>query len=88
MSLFIQQSNEFHGRHIGPGAEDTKAMLKTIGVSSLEELISKTVPDSIRIKEDLDIPAAIGEFEYLSELRKVAAKNKLFKTVIISTILL
>ncbi len=82
MSLFIQQSNEFHGRHIGPGAEDTKAMLKTIGVSSLEELISKTVPDSIRIKEDLEIPAAIGEYEYLSELRKVAAKNKVFKTYI------
>jgi glycine dehydrogenase len=82
MSLFIQQSNEFHGRHIGPGAEDTKAMLKTIGVSSLEELISKTVPDSIRIKEELDIPAAISEFEYLSELRKVAAKNKQYKTYI------
>jgi glycine dehydrogenase len=82
MSLFIQQSNEFHGRHIGPGSEDTNAMLKTIGVSSLEDLISKTVPDSIRIREDLDIPAAIGEFEYLTELRKVAAKNKLFKTYI------
>lgn len=82
MSLFIQQSNEFHGRHIGPRAEDTKAMLKTIGVASLEELISKTVPDSIRIKELLDIPAAISEFEYLSELRKVAAKNKVFKTYI------
>ena len=82
MSLFIQQSNEFHGRHIGPRAEDTNAMLKTIGVASLEELISKTVPDSIRIKELLDIPAAISEFEYLSELRKVAAKNKVFKTYI------
>ncbi len=82
MSLFIKQSNEFHGRHIGPSAADSIAMLQTIGVSSLEELISKTVPDSIRIKEPLDIPAAIGEYEYLSELRKVAAKNKLFKTYI------
>jgi glycine dehydrogenase len=82
MSLFIKQSNEFHGRHIGPSAKDSIAMLQTIGVSSLEELISKTVPDSIRIKELLDIPAAISEYEYLSELRKVAAKNKLFKTYI------
>lgn len=82
MSLFIKQSNEFHGRHIGPSAEDSIAMLQTIGVSSLEELISKTVPDSIRINEPLDIPAAIGEYEYLSELKKVAAKNKLFKTYI------
>ena len=82
MSLFQQQSNEFHGRHIGPNAKDTKSMLQTIGVSSLEELISKTIPDSIRIKEPLAIPAAIGEYEYLSELKVVAAKNKLYKTYI------
>jgi glycine dehydrogenase len=82
MSLFIKQSNEFHGRHIGPGAEDSKAMLQTIGAASLEELISKTVPDSIRIKEPLDIPAAISEYEYLSELKKLAAKNQVFKTYI------
>ncbi len=82
MSLFNQQSNEFHGRHIGPGADDTKAMLKTIGLSSVEELISKTIPDSIRIKEPLDLPAAISEYEYLTELRETAAKNKLFKTYI------
>jgi len=80
MSLFQQQSNEFHGRHIGPNAKDTKLMLQTIGVNSLEELISKTIPDSIRIKEPLDIPAAVGEYEYLSDLKAVAAKNKLYKT--------
>ena len=82
MSLFQQQSNEFHGRHIGPNAKDTKLMLQTIGVNSLEELISKTIPDSIRIKEALAIPAAIGEYEYLSDLKIVAAKNKLYKTYI------
>jgi glycine dehydrogenase len=82
MNLFNQQSNEFHGRHIGPNQADTKAMLATIGMDSLETLISKTVPDSIRIKEHLDIPAAIGEFEYLSELKKVAAKNKVYRTYI------
>ncbi|MEI8098771.1 MAG: aminomethyl-transferring glycine dehydrogenase [Sediminibacterium sp.] len=82
MSLFQQQSNEFHGRHIGPNAKDTKLMLQTIGVNSLEELISKTIPDSIRIKEPLAIPAAIGEYEYLSDLKIVAAKNKLYKTYI------
>ena len=82
MSLFQQQSNEFHGRHIGPNAKDTKLMLQTIGVNSLDELISKTIPDSIRIKEPLAIPAAIGEYEYLSDLKIVAAKNKLYKTYI------
>jgi len=82
MSQFIKQSNEFHGRHIGPNTNDTQAMLSTIGVGSMEELINKTVPDAIRLKESLDIPDAISEFEYLSALKQVAAKNKLYRTYI------
>lgn len=82
MNLFEQQSTEFQGRHIGPDNAETKAMLDTIGISSLEELIGKTVPASIRLKSDLDIPAAVSEFEYLSELKKVAAKNKVYKNYI------
>ena len=53
MSFFQQQNNEFAGRHIGPRSEDTQKMLETIGVSSLEELIDKTVPDAIRMKSPL-----------------------------------
>ncbi|CAF3987381.1 unnamed protein product, partial [Rotaria sp. Silwood1] len=82
MNLFQQQSHEFHGRHIGPNAVDTKKMLQTIGVSSVEELVNKTVPEAIRLTHNLSIPAAISEFEYLNELKKVAAKNKVFKTYI------
>ncbi|MBI3883268.1 MAG: glycine dehydrogenase (aminomethyl-transferring), partial [Sphingobacteriales bacterium] len=82
MNIFEQQQNEFLERHIGPNEADTKAMLATVGVGSLEELISKTIPDAIRIKKNLEIPDAISEFEYLTELKKVAAKNKVFKNYI------
>jgi glycine dehydrogenase len=82
MNLFEQQSSEFQRRHIGPNATDLTAMLNTIQEPNIESLISKTVPDSIRIKEDLAVPAAISEFEYLAELKKVAAKNKLYKNYI------
>jgi glycine dehydrogenase len=82
MNLFEQQSTEFQGRHIGPNSADTKSMLATIGAGSLDELISKTVPASIRIKGELNVPAAISEFEYLVELKKVAAKNKVYKNYI------
>jgi glycine dehydrogenase len=82
MNLFEQQSTEFQRRHIGPSANDTQAMLKTIGTENLEELVSKTVPDAIRIKKPLDLPAAISEYEYLAELKKVAAKNKVYKNYI------
>lgn len=82
MNLFEKQQNEFSGRHIGPDKQETAAMLLEIGVSSMEELISKTIPDGIRLKAGLNIPPAISEFEYLSELKKVAAKNKIYKTYI------
>lgn len=82
MNLFQQQSHEFHGRHIGPNKADTKKMLDTIGVSSIDELIDKTVPTAIRLQNELNLPSAISEFEYLTELKKVASKNKVFKTYI------
>jgi glycine dehydrogenase len=82
MNLFDQQSAEFHQRHIGPNPIDTKLMLETIGVKSLDELISKTIPASIRVKEPLNVPPSVSEFEYLSELKKLAAKNKVFKNYI------
>ncbi|MEN9686170.1 MAG: hypothetical protein RLZZ28_1956, partial [Bacteroidota bacterium] len=58
------------------------SMLATIGAKNLDELIAQTVPDSIRIKGELNIPAPISEFTYLTELRKVAAKNKTYKNYI------
>ncbi len=82
MNLFQQQNTEFQRRHNGPSDIDIKEMLQTIGMVSIEELISKTVPASIRLKQPLDLPEAISEFEYLQTLKQVAAKNKLFKTYI------
>ncbi len=82
MNIFEKQQNEFSHRHIGPTEQEKEAMLAAIGSNTLEELISKTIPDAIRIKTDLEVPAAISEFEYLSELKKVAAKNKVFKSYI------
>ncbi len=82
MNLFDQQNTEFQRRHNGPDAANTQAMLQTIGVNSLDELIDQTVPAGIRLAEPLNTPAAISEFEYLNELKTVAAKNKLYKTYI------
>ena len=82
MNLFEQQANEFSSRHIGPNEQETRQMLKAIGVKSLDELIDRTIPASIRNKQSLEITAATSEFEYLSELQQVAAKNKIFKNYI------
>lgn len=72
----------FRDRHIGPNREEEKAMLSSIGVSSLEELISNTVPSAIRLDKKLKLPAALSEYAYLRELKAVASKNKLYRSYI------
>ncbi len=82
MNLFEQQANEFAGRHIGPGEKETSGMLKTIGVRSMDELIDRTIPSSIRSKKLLNIPGPLSEHQYLTSLRRLAALNKVFKSYI------
>jgi glycine dehydrogenase len=82
MNLFEEQQYEFAGRHIGTNEAEKNEMLKTIGINSLDELIDKTVPAAIRLKSPLQLPVAQTEFEYLDELKKIAAKNKIYRTYI------
>ena len=44
-------------RHIGINEQDTTVMLRKIGVDSLDELIKKTIPANIRLKEPLALNA-------------------------------
>ena len=82
MDILSQQKEEFFQRHIGPNESEVQAMLKTIGCSTVEELISKTIPDSIRLKKPMNVNSPISEFEYLSELKKTASLNKVFRSYI------
>ncbi|GAC1594079.1 MAG: aminomethyl-transferring glycine dehydrogenase [Ginsengibacter sp.] len=82
MNLFEQQASEFTSRHIGPNAEETKAMLEAIKMNSIDELISKTIPAAIRDKELPSIGTPLSEFEYLTQLKTIAQKNKVFKSYI------
>lgn len=72
----------YQERHIGPNAEETKAMLKAIGVSSMDELIDRTVPKGIRAKNALDVGPAMTELEYLEHMRDLGRGNKQFRSYI------
>ena len=72
----------FSRRHIGPSTSELNEMLKIIGVKSIEDLLSQTIPEKIRLKSDLDIPDAISEMEFLKEIKKFSTLNKNFKTYI------
>jgi glycine dehydrogenase len=82
MNLFEKQSAEFAERHIGPDKNETAEMLAYIGIETLDELIDKTIPKNIRLEKKLDIGEPISEHEYLANLRKIASKNKVFKSYI------
>ena len=75
-------SDTFASRHIGPRGSDLQRMLQTIGVESFDELIDKTVPSNIRLKSTLNLPMAMGEYEYLSHIRKLGSRNRQFRSFI------
>ncbi len=75
-------TNNFVTRHNGIAEKDYPEMLKLIGASTLEQLIDETIPAKIRMKQPLNLPDGINEYEYLAHLKSLGAKNHLFKTYI------
>ena len=76
------RTDSFVLRHVGPRENEVNEMIKTIGVSSVDELIEKTIPADIRLKNDLNLPRELSEFEYMSHIQELSNKNKLFKNYI------
>ena len=58
----------FETRHIGTLGNDKELMLKEIGLDSIDKLIDLTIPQGIRLKNKLNIPKALSEFEYLNSV--------------------
>ena len=72
----------FADRHIGPSNDDIAAMLEAVGCESLEALIDDTVPADIRLERPLRLPEPAGEREALEELRRIAARNRVCRSLI------
>jgi glycine dehydrogenase len=68
-------------RHIGPSPSEMEAMLRVVGVASLDALIAETVPASIRQSKALNWPA-LREHELLAKMREVAGKNRVMTSLI------
>ncbi|XP_015783545.1 glycine dehydrogenase (decarboxylating), mitochondrial [Tetranychus urticae] len=69
------KSDYFVKRHIGAREHEKQQMLSTIGYKTLEELIDKTVPDSIKLNRDLKLDSKITENELVQRLRQIADQN-------------
>lgn len=82
LTLSLEPAFQFTERHIGPNQTETEIMLKTVGVSSLEELVKKAIPNSIQIKKKLNLPEPLEEAAALKELKTIAQKNKVYQSFI------
>ncbi|MGH7720454.1 MAG: aminomethyl-transferring glycine dehydrogenase, partial [Gemmatimonadaceae bacterium] len=72
----------FVQRHIGPSPAEVDEMLRTLGFSSLDEMIDATVPQGIRLRRPLQLPEGKGEYEALAEMRRIASQNRVLRSYI------
>ena len=78
----LEAADGFVARHIGPSESDIAAMLHEVGAATLEDLAAKTVPPAIRTNQAMDLPPPTDEAGIIAELRGLAAKNVLKKSLI------
>ena len=82
MKISLNPSTKFESRHNGPSASEISVMLEKIGAASLDELIDQTIPKTIQLGRPLDLPKAKTEASFLREFKKLASKNRIFKSFI------
>src|SRR5438876_8217738 len=80
--MSFEYTDKFLNRHIGPDDLEIQEMLHSVKCSSLDELISQTIPANIRLKDKLNLPEPLSEYELLNHLRELSHKNKVFKSFI------
>jgi len=78
----MNAENSFARRHIGPDEQEKRAMLDALGLKSLDELVGRAVPASIRRERALDLPAPRSEAEALAALRQIAAQNRVMRSFV------
>jgi glycine dehydrogenase len=78
----LEQAEPFEARHIGPRPEEQAKMLARLGYGSLDELGEAAVPATIRMTERLSLPPARSEAEVTTELRDLAGRNRVLRSMI------
>ncbi len=78
----LENAGEFIARHIGPDDADTAAMLSAIGAASLDDMVQQVRPASIAKDAALNLPPPLTEAAALSQMRRIAQKNKVLRSYI------
>ncbi len=78
----LENPSEFQARHIGPSADDQKAMLADLGFDSLSALVDAAVPPNIRADSPLELPPGLTEAATTEALRALADRNSVVTSLI------
>jgi len=79
---YLEMKDLLQVRHIGISERDQEQMLQVIGANNLDELINQTIPSSIRLEHDIELPDALTERQYAEHIAEIASRNNLFTTYI------
>jgi glycine dehydrogenase len=67
---------DFIRRHIGPTEAQVGEMCKVVGVTGLNDLIAKTIPNNIRCGDNLALAEGVSEEAALRELKEKMSHNE------------
>ncbi|CAH8619762.1 unnamed protein product [Heterobilharzia americana] len=73
---------DFVHRHIGSSQEDINHMLQVCGFNRMEDFISKVIPESILLKDDLNLEVETSEAELIRKLHLIMNKNHVWRSYI------
>ena len=76
----LSPADTFSRRHVGPSGADRAGILGALGAASLDALMEETVPPSIRLRRDLDLPAPLSESELLDRITRIAESNEIWRS--------
>src|SRR5262245_56300259 len=68
-------------RFIPCSEADRRAMLGAIGADSIEDLL-RSIPDGLRLRRDLALPAALAESELAAVMDGIAGSNRSLKEML------
>src|SRR5690606_13637916 len=76
------RKEKFESRHIGPDQSEIREMLDAVKAESLDKLVEETIPAGIRLTKKMELDEPVSEYRFIENLKKLAGKNKVYKSYI------
>lgn len=78
----LRNHGEFVSRHLGPDDQQISSMLAELKLDSLDQLINNTVPESIALKQPLQLPPPQTESATLAQLKTMVGQDQTSRSFI------